>query len=59
MLAARALVAQAQQTAQSASEQVAFMEGRCDALDQALDLALNASLIQRWKWRRRVNQAVN
>ena len=59
IMAARALVAQAQQTARHAAEQVAFMEGRCDALDQALDLALNASLIQRWKWRRRVSQSVD
>jgi hypothetical protein len=54
ILAARGLVHEAQQTARDAVEQSRFLEGRCTALEHALDLALNASLLQRWRWRRRI-----
>ncbi len=53
-IAARAIVHDAQQTAHAAAERCEFLEGRCEALQEALDLALNASVMQRWKWRRRM-----
>lgn len=52
VLAARALVHEAQRTARLAADRCEFLEGRCDALQDALDIALNASLLTRWKWRR-------
>lgn len=54
LLAARALVYEAQRTARVAAERCSFVEGRCEALEEALDRALNASLLQRWKWRRQL-----
>jgi hypothetical protein len=57
LLAARGLVYEAQRTARVAAERCAFVEGRCEALEEALDLALNASVMQRWKWRRKARQA--
>lgn len=56
-IAARAIVHDAQQTAHAAAERCEFLEGRCEALQDALDLALNASVIQRWKWRRRMRNS--
>lgn len=53
IMAARALVHEAQRTAHVAAERCAFVEGRCEALQEALDMAINASLMQRWRWRRR------
>lgn len=52
LLAARGLVHEAQRMAHMAAERTAFLEGRCEALERALDMSLNASLVQRWKWRR-------
>jgi hypothetical protein len=54
LLAARALVHEAQRTALLANERAAFVDGRCEALENALDMALNASMLQRWRWRRKV-----
>lgn len=58
LMAARSLVHEAQATARAAVERGAFIEGRCEALQDALDLALNASLLQRWRWRRRAARRV-
>ena len=55
--AARALVHQAQATAHEAADRAAYAEGRVDALEDALDRALNASLFTRWKWRRMIRRA--
>jgi len=52
ILAARGLVQEAQRTAQLASERCAWSEGRCEALEEALDLALNSSWWQRTRWKR-------
>ncbi len=54
LMAARAIVHDAQQTAHAAATRCEFLEGRCDALQEALDLALHAGMITRWKWRRRM-----
>ncbi len=54
LLAARAIVHDARNAAQAAAERCEFLEGRCDALQDALDLALHAGIVARWKWRRRL-----
>lgn len=52
LMAARALVHEAQRTARTAAERCAYLEGRCEAMQGALDQALHASMIRRWRWRR-------
>jgi hypothetical protein len=52
VMAARMLVHEAQRTAQLAADRATYLEGRCEALQDALDMAVNASLITRWRWRR-------
>lgn len=54
MMAARALVHEAQRRATAAAERTAWLEGRNQTLQDALELAVNASPLQRWKWRRRM-----
>lgn len=48
----RVLVHEAQDTARLSAERVAFMEGRCEALEGALDRAITAPVWTRWRWRR-------
>lgn len=52
VIAARSLVIEAQRVATEALDRASFAEGRCDGLELALDEALHASLITRWRWRR-------
>lgn len=52
LMAARALVQDAQQATRLSAERCTWLEGRCEALQEALELAVNASLITRWRWRR-------
>lgn len=56
VLAARVLVRDAQAAAHAAAERCAFLEGRCDALEAALDIAINASITKRWRWRRQARR---
>lgn len=57
VLAARALVQESQRRAHAAAERCAWLEGRCDSLETALDRAVHASFIERWRWRRRAARA--
>lgn len=57
LMAARVLVHDAQRATRSASERCAWLEGRCHTLEEALDVAVHASLITRWKWRRQARRA--
>ena len=52
MMAARALVQEAQLAARAAQERCAWLEGRNETLAEALELAVHAGPLQRWKWRR-------
>jgi hypothetical protein len=52
LMAARALVHDAQQATRASAERCAWLEGRCETLQEALDVAVHASLYTRWKWRR-------
>lgn len=52
LMAARALVHDAQQATRASAERCAWLEGRCETLQEALDIAVHASLITRWRWRR-------
>ena len=54
VLAAQILVRDAQDAAHAAAERSAWLEGRCETLQEALDLAVNASLLSRWRWRRQM-----
>lgn len=54
MMAARALVHEAQQEMHLANERAAWLEGRCETLHESLEVAVNASLVQRWMWRKRL-----
>lgn len=56
MMAARALVQDAQRATRQSAERCAFLEGRCQTLEQALDLAVNASVFTRWRWRRQLRE---
>ncbi|MBC7462054.1 MAG: hypothetical protein H7287_11880 [Thermoleophilia bacterium] len=52
LMAARVLVQDAQTATRQSAERSAWLEGRCETLHEALDLAVNASILTRWKWRR-------
>ena len=52
LMAARVLVQDAQTATRQSAERSAWLEGRCETLHEALDLAVNASIFTRWKWRR-------
>jgi hypothetical protein len=52
LLAARGLVGQAQDAAHAAAERAAFLEGRCDVLQDTLAQALRGSFLTRWRLRR-------
>ena len=57
LMAARALVHDAQQATRASAERCAWLEGRCETLQEALDVAVHASLYTRWKWRRQARAA--
>lgn len=52
LMASSVLVHDAQRAAHELSERAAWLEGRTEMLQEALELAVNASVVTRWKWRR-------
>jgi hypothetical protein len=52
LVAAKALVREAQTTTQSAAERAAWLEARCETLQEALEAAVHSTWLQRWRWRR-------
>ena len=52
LMASRLLVQDAQRAAHQVAERCAWLEARCETLQEALELAVNASWMTRWKWRR-------
>ncbi len=52
LLAARALVHEAQRTAHATAERAAYLQGRVESLEDGLDRALRSSALKRWRWRR-------
>lgn len=52
LMASRVLVQDAQRTTRELAERAAWLEGRVEMLQDALELAVNASVVTRWKWRR-------
>jgi hypothetical protein len=52
LMASRALVNDAQRTTRELAERCAWLEGRCEMLGEALEQAVNASFVTRWRWRR-------
>lgn len=54
LMAARVLVHDAQHATHMSAERCAWLEGRCETLQEALDLAVNASIVTRWRWRRQM-----
>ncbi|MCW2925431.1 MAG: hypothetical protein JWM98_2835 [Thermoleophilia bacterium] len=57
MMAARVLVQDAQRATRMSAERCAWLEGRCETLQEALDMAVNASFLARYRWRRRMKAA--
>ncbi len=52
LMASRVIVQDAQRATRELAERSAWLEGRVEMLQEALELAVNASVITRWKWRR-------
>ncbi len=52
LMASQVLVQDAQRTTRELAERGAWLEGRVEMLQEALELAVNASVVTRWKWRR-------
>lgn len=52
VIASRVLVQDAQMAAHAMAERSAWLEARCDTLQEALELAVNASWLTRLRWRR-------
>ena len=52
LMASRIIVQDAQRTTRELAERSAWLEGRVEMLQEALELAVNASVVTRWKWRR-------
>lgn len=52
LIASRVLVQDAQRQTHAMAERCAWLEARCETLEDALELAVNASWSTRWKWRR-------
>lgn len=59
LLASRVLVQDAQRTTHELAERCAWLEGRCEMLTEALELAVNASWLTRWRWRREQRTRAN
>ncbi|MCZ4496095.1 MAG: hypothetical protein JWM25_678 [Thermoleophilia bacterium] len=57
MMAARALVHEAQRATRESADRAAWLEGRNETLQEALHLAVNSSILSRWRWRRQLRQA--
>ncbi|MCW2928042.1 MAG: hypothetical protein JWM86_2010 [Thermoleophilia bacterium] len=57
LMAAQALVMDAQRATRESAERCAWLEGRCESLGEALELAVNASMLTRWRWRRQQRAA--
>lgn len=56
-MAARALVLEAQEATHATAERCAWLEGRCETLEAALEVAVNASWLTRLRWRRQARSA--
>jgi hypothetical protein len=54
LMAARAMVHDAQRATRASAEQAAWLEGRNATLEEALHLAVNSSILTRWRWRRQL-----
>lgn len=52
LMASHMIVMDAQRTTRELAERSAWLEGRVEMLQEALELAVNASVVTRWKWRR-------
>ena len=52
LMASRVIVLDAQRATRELAERSAWLEGRVEMLQEALELAVNASMVTRWKWRR-------
>lgn len=52
LMASRVIVLDAQRATRELAERAAWLEGRVETLQEALELAVNASVVTRWKWRR-------
>jgi hypothetical protein len=52
LMASRVIVLDAQRATRELAERSAWLEGRVEMLQEALELAVNASMMTRWKWRR-------
>ena len=59
LMAAQILVKEAQRATHATAERAAWLEGRCETLQEALDLAVNASMLTRWRWRRQQRAATH
>jgi hypothetical protein len=59
LMASRALVNDAQRTTRELAERCAWLEGRCEMLGEALEQAVNASFVTRWRWRREQRARLN
>lgn len=57
LMAANVLVQDAQRATHQSAERCAWLEGRNDALHEALELAVHASMTTRWRWRRQMAKA--
>lgn len=54
LMAARVLVHDAQVATRQSAERATYLEARCETLQEALDIAVNASAFSRWRWRRKL-----
>ena len=59
LMAARALVLDAQEATHASAERCAWLEGRCETLQEALEVAVNASWRTRLRWRREMRASAN
>lgn len=54
LMAANILVQDAQRATHQTAERCAWLEGRNEALQEALEVAVHASMVTRWRWRRQL-----
>jgi hypothetical protein len=57
LMAANVLVQDAQRATHQSAERCAWLEGRTEALQEALEVAVHASVTTRWRWRRQMAAA--